>query len=218
MKRFVVPPSWPTPPRRSWVPPKTWQPDPAWPPAPEGWKFWADGKGNPVRGPIGRYGGPSRRVAFAGAGGLVLFLAVNIWALTAIGLFDGNGRDTQAVPIVDDSPTPSATVTPTAPKTTAKPSVPPPVPKTTKPTVTPTVKPSKTRTTRKPEQVEEREPVPTKTATKTIKPRPTPTTPRPPTREEILQEYCRQQGWDPEWCDPDNWPEDPEQGPPPGRR
>lgn len=210
MKRFVVPPSWPTPPRRSWVPPKTWQPDPSWPPAPADWRFWVDGKGNPVRGPVGRYGGTSRRVIIAGAGGLVLFLAVNIWALTAIGLFDGGGPETQAVPIVDDSPTPSATVTPQAPKTTATPSVPPPTRTTVKPTLTPTAEPTRTTpTTRTPERTEERKPK--KTVTKTVKPRPTATvtTSRPPTREEILYEYCRQQGWDPEWCDPDNWTNEP---------
>lgn len=219
MKRFVVPPSWPTPPRRSWVPPKTWQPDPSWPPAPADWRFWVDGKGNPVRGPVGRYGGTSRRAIIAGSGGLVLFLAVNIWALTAIGLFDGGGPETQAAPIVDDSPTPSTTVTPQAPKTTAKPSVPPPTRTTVTPTVAPTTEPTRTtRTSRKPERTEERdEPRPTKTVTKTAKPRPTATvtTSRPPSREEILYEYCRQQGWDPEWCNPENWQQDPTTAPPP---
>lgn len=211
MKRFVVPPNWPTPPRRSWVPPKTWQPDPRWPQAPEGWRFWVDGKGHPVRGPVGRYGGPSRRVVFAGAGGLLLFLAVNIWALNAIGLFDGDLPETQAAPLVDDSPTPSVTATPTP-----TPSAPPSVPKTSvKPTEKPSTTPTKTRTTRKTEQSEERDPSPSKSTTKTVQPRPTPT--RTPTREEMLEEYCRQQGWDPEWCDPDNWPQDPEETPPPGR-
>ena len=209
MKRFVVPPSWPTPPRRSWVPPKTWRPDPSWEAAPDDWKFWVDGKGNAVRGPVGRYGGPSRRVVALGAGGLVLFLAVNFWALSAIGLFDGAPSDSQALPVVDDrSPTPTLTPTvkPTMPPkttTTAEASTPPPVAKTTKPTKTPT--PTKTRTT---EQREERETTPTKpTATKTtVKPtRPTPS--RPPTREEMIAQYCAAQGYDPAWCDPDNWPD-----------
>lgn len=211
MKRFVVPPSWPTPPRRSWVPPKTWRPDPSWPAAPDDWKFWVDGKGNPVRGPVGRYGGPSRRVVAAGAGGLMLFLAVNFWALSAIGLLDGGPSNSQALPVVDDS-SPTPTVLPTTPPkkttTTEETAAPPPVPKTTRPTATPT----KTRTTKKPEEREEREPTPTRpTATKTtVRPtRPAPT--RTLTREELLAQYCAAQGWDPSWCDPDNWsdPNDP---------
>ena len=210
MKRFVVPPNWPTPPRRSWTPPKIWQPDPNWPPAPEGWKFWVDGKGNPVRGPVGRYAGTSRRMVFAGAGAVMLFLAVNIWALSALGLFDGDLPQTQAAPVVDDS------LAPTPTPTTTKPSAPPTVPKTTvKPTDTPTATPTKKRTTRQPTASEERDPSPTKT-TKTVRPSsPTPT--RPPTREELLAEYCRQQGWDPEWCDPYNWPQDPDQSQAPSR-
>ncbi|TDO34696.1 hypothetical protein EV643_12655 [Kribbella sp. VKM Ac-2527] len=219
MKRFVVPPGWPTPPRRSWVPPKTWRPDPSWPPAPAGWRFWDDGKGNAVRGPVGLYGGTSRRAVFAGASGLMVFLAINIWALSAIGLFDGDdGRRStmQAAPVLDDkSPTPTLTPTPTPtpPWTTQTP------PAVTPTTVTPTAKPAKSRTSRKPEQTEEsRTPTPTKSVTKPVRP-PRTSTSTPPTREELLEEYCRQQGWDPEWCDPDNWPEQPEdpETPPPYR-
>jgi hypothetical protein len=207
VKRFVVPPNWPTPPRRSWVPPKTWRPDPSWPPAPDGWRFWDDGKGNPVRGPVGRYGGPSRRTVIAGAGGIALFLAVNLWALNAIGLFDHQQPRPQAAKLVDDStPGPSITPTPTStPTPTTLPSAPPPVQKTT---VKPSTVPTRTRTTKKVQRSEEQSPVPTKTATKTVKPN-RPTTPRPPTREEIIREYCRQQGYDPDWCNPDNWPPDP---------
>lgn len=215
MKRFVVPPTWPSPPRRSWVPPKTWRPDPSWPPAPDDWKFWVDGKGNPVRGPIGRYAGPSRKAVYAGAGALVLFLGVNIWAVSALGLFGGDSGD-QAVHVVDDSrPIPSTTPTVVPPVTT-----PPPAPKTTPPkttppkttvvptptgqvTVRPTKKPTKTKTTdgRTDEQT-----VPTPTKTTTTKRTPTPPhTSMPPTEEEALRQYCLQRGWDPEWCDPDNW-------------
>ena len=216
MKRFVVPPTWPSPPRRSWVPPKTWRPDPSWPPAPEGWRFWVDGKGNPVRGPIGRYGGPSRRVMYAGAGALVLFLGVNLWAVSAIGLFGGDSGDPQAVQVVDDStPTPSATPTPTP--SYRRPTTPPPVPKTTvtptqTPTQRPTQQPTKTRTTER--QTEERsDPTPTRTtkAKKTPKPPRTQSRRRPAKRSS--RQYCVQQGWDPEWCDPDNWPEDPADDP-----
>jgi hypothetical protein len=203
VKRFVVPPNWPTPPRRSWMPPKTWRPDPAWPPAPADWKFWVDGKGHPVRGPVGRYGGPSRRVVIAGSSALALFLVVNLWALSAIGLFDGKNPETQAAQVIDDStPTPSLTPTPTAP--TTLPSAPPSAEKST---LKPSPKPTKTRTTKKTETAESQDPTPTKTATKTATP--TRPTPRPSTREELLAEYCRQQGWPPEMCDPDNWSQDP---------
>jgi hypothetical protein len=206
VKRFVVPPNWPTPPRRSWMPPKTWRPDPSWSAAPDDWKFWVDGKGNAVRGPVGRYGGPSQRVVALGAVGLVLFLGVNFWALSAIGLFDGGPSDSQAVPVVDDrSGTPSVPVNPTTPPkttTTAETSAPPPVVKTTRP---PTPTPTKTKTTKK--RVD-RQPSPTKTTTTkpTAKPtRPTPS--RPPTREEMIAQYCAAQGYDPAWCDPANWPD-----------
>lgn len=191
------------------MPPKTWRPDPAWGQPPEDWKFWVDGKGNAVRGPVGLYGGPSRRVVALGAGGLVLFLAVNFWALSAIGLFDGGQADSQAVPVADDrGPTPSAPVTPTPPPkttTTAETSAPPPVGKTTRPPMTP--KPTKTKTTKK---REERRPTPTvkPTTTKPSTAKPTRSTPsRPPTREELIAQYCAAQGWDPSWCDPDNWPD-----------
>ncbi|MEV5964564.1 hypothetical protein AB0L70_22520 [Kribbella sp. NPDC051952] len=221
MKRFVVPPTWPSPPRRSWVPPKTWRPDPSWPPAPEDWKFWVDGKGNPVRGPIGRYAGPSRKAMYVGAGAVVVFLGVNIWAATALGLFSGDSGD-QAVHVVDDSRSvPSATPTVTPPRV----STPPPVATTTapKPTVVPTPtghptqrptkKPTKSRTTDS--RTEERpDPTPTKTTTTTKTPRPRPTaTQTPPTQEEILRQYCLQRGWDPEWCDPDNWDNNPADDP-----
>ena len=216
MKRFVVPPTWPSPPRRSWVPPKTWRPDPSWPPPPEDWKFWVDGRGNPVRGPVGLYAGPSRRVMYAGAAALVLFLGVNVWALTALGLFGGDPGDSKAVQVVDDrSSTPSATPSPTpvVPQLTTPPPVPTTATPTQKPTTRPTQQPTKTRTTVR--QTEERpDPTPTKTTTtaKTPKPR-RPSTSPPPTREEILRQYCIQRGWDPEWCDPDNWPEDPADDP-----
>jgi hypothetical protein len=191
------------------MPPKTWHPDPSWPPAPDDWKFWVDGKGNAVRGPVGRYAGPSQRAVFAGAGGLVVFLAVNLWAISAIGLFDGDDPKNQAAPMLDDSSaTPSVTATPTVPpKTTAVPSPPPSVQKTT---VKPTPTPTRTKTTRKAEETEERQPTPTKTSTRT----PTPTPSGPPTREEILAQYCAKHGWEPKWCDPDNWPSNP----PPRRR
>ena len=211
MKRFVVPPTWPSPPRRSWVPPKTWRPDPSWPPPPDGWRFWVDGKGNPVRGPVGLYGGASRKAMYAGIGGMVLLLGVNFWALSAIGLFGGDSGDSQAVHVVDDSSTtPSATPTVVPPKATQPTSAPPPVQKSTvTPTRKPTPKPTKTGTIER-ESEERSESTPTRAPkpTNTTSP-PRPGTTTPPSREELLRQYCVQQGWDPEWCDPDNWPQDP---------
>jgi hypothetical protein len=199
------------------VPPKTWQPDPAWPPAPEDWNFWVDGKGNAVRGPIGLYGGPPRRRVVAGAGVAAAVLVLGLWGLSTI---DSEPPHSQAAPILDDrTPTPSVTVTltPSAPPPTVRPTAPPP----SKTTTRPTVRPTKTRTSRTPERAEERDPTPTKTTTSVTRtPRPPRITPtRTMTREELLAEYCRQRGWDPEWCDPDNWqdPQDP-QAPPTTQR
>jgi hypothetical protein len=208
VKRFVVPPTWPSPPRRSWVPPKSWRPDPSWPPPPQGWRFWVDGKGNPVRGQFGRYGGPSRKVLYAGVGGLVFFLGVNIWAMSAVGLFGGDSGQPRAVRVVDDSSTtPSETLTPVVPpRTTLPTSVPPPAQMTT---VTPTRKPTVAQTTDKKSE-DRAEPTPTRstTATKTVRP-PRPTASTSPTSVDLLRLYCIQQGWDPEWCDSKNWPQDP---------
>jgi hypothetical protein len=202
LKRFVVPPDWPTPPRRSWVPPKTWRPDPSWPEAPDDWQFWVDGKGEPVRGPIGLYAGPSQRTVIAGAGALVLTLGVVFWALSAVGLFGGGGDDTAAHIAGDDaSTTPSASRTPVVP-----PKLPTVTPSARKPTPTPTPlgataeptrRPTPTRTSSQPK------PTPTKTTT-TVKPS-RPTTTKPSTEEEALRQYCVQRGWPAEWCDPDNW-------------
>ncbi|MFK4084209.1 hypothetical protein ACI2LF_08895 [Kribbella sp. NPDC020789] len=203
MKRFVVPPDWPTPPRRSWVPPKTWRPDPSWPPAPADWQFWVDGKGAPVRGPIGRYAGPSGRTVFAGAGALVLTFGVVIWALSAVGLFGGGSLDGGAArTAVETSTTPTRT-----------PVVPPKLP-----TVAPSSRtPTATEKPMRPDVVRSRkprlEPVKPTTPPKTTKPtktptptKPTTTTSRPPTRDEILRQYCIDRGWPPEWCVPHNTP------------
>lgn len=213
MKRFVVPPNWPSPPRRSWAPPKTWRPDPSWPPAPEGWRFWVDGKGNPVRGPIGRYGGPSRRVVYAGGAALVLFLGVNLWAVSAIGLFGGNSDDA-AVKVFGSqslSPTASPSATPPATPAVPRPTVTPPrVPTTTpaptratqRPTQQSTRRPSSTKTA---ERTQTPDPKPTRTTTSTKTPTPTRPTSQPSTREEILRQYCIDHGWDPSLCDPNRW-------------
>lgn len=204
MKRFAVPPNWPAPPRRHWVPPKTWRPDPSWPPAPEDWAFWVDGKGNAVRGPVGRYAGTPRRVVFAGAGGVALILALSLWALS--GISDGNQPGTRAASVIDDNTsTPTPTPTPATP--TTEPSTTPPMVE--KSTLTPLPKPTKTRT-KKTETTESTKPRPTRTSTST---KPTSTPSRRPTAEEVLAEYCRQHGWPPEMCNPDNWNRDPQTPP-----
>ncbi|MFI6674794.1 excalibur calcium-binding domain-containing protein [Kribbella sp. NPDC050470] len=58
MRHFNPPPGWPEPPNARWRPPKSWKPDDDWPKPPAGWSFWVDENGVPVRGPVGRYGGP----------------------------------------------------------------------------------------------------------------------------------------------------------------
>jgi hypothetical protein len=158
-----------------------------------------------------------RRRVVAGAGAAAAVLVLGVWGLSTI---DSEPPRSQAAPILDDrTPTPSATVTltPSAPPPTALPTAPPP----SKTTHKPTVRPTKTRTSRTPERAEERDPTPTKsTPSVTRTPRPPRITPtRTWTREELLAEYCRQRGWDPEWCDPDNWedPHDP-QAPPTTQR
>jgi hypothetical protein len=199
VKRFVVPPSWPTPPRRSWLPPRTWTPDPDWPPAPKGWKFWVNGKGKPVVGPIGRYGAPSVRAVAAGLSAVVVFCFVNVWAFSAVGVFDGDPPKSQAGPVIAETPSTSVTVTPSAPTTTARPSEPATAQSTTsEPVVLPTARP----TTPQPSRSEQRGPTPTGST----RPVPSQTITPTPTQEEDPAEYCRRQGWNPKWCEFPNWP------------
>jgi hypothetical protein len=210
LKRFVVPPSWPAPPRRNWIPPKTWRPDPSWPPAPEGWKFWVDGKGEPVLGPIGRYGAPSRRAAYAAAGAMIVFAGVNLWAVLVIGQL-GKPDDSAVVTFVEESPSagPVSSTSPAGPRTT---STPPLVPRTVLvPSKSPTPRPTQ-RQTRKPtatKTTERTTPKPTRTTTGTATPKPSRPTSSPSTREELLRQYCIDRGIDPAWCDPANWEQTP---------
>ncbi|MFF0271615.1 hypothetical protein [Kribbella sp. NPDC004536] len=203
MKRFVVPPDWPIPPRCNWIPPKTWRPDPSWPPAPPGWRFWVDGRGKPVLGPVGRYGGPSRRAVYAGVAALLVFAGVNLWAVTAIGLFDGKPDDSAAVKFAErTTPPPPRVTSPAAPQTTV---TPPLVPSTivvpTVKSVKPTKKPTASRTTERNKPT----PRPTRTTTKPPTPKPTRPTAQPSTSDELLRQYCIQHGIDPAWCDPTVW-------------
>ena len=213
MKRFVVPPNWPSPPRRNWVPPKTWRPDPAWPPAPEGWKFWVDGKGEPVLGPIGRYAGPSRRAAYAAAAAMVVFAGVNLWAVLVIGQLGGSD-DSAVVTFVEESPTASPAVSSPSPVVPRATPTPPLVPKTilvpskgptSRPTQRPTRKPTATKTAERTTST----PRPTRTTTSTTTAKPSRPTSTPSTREQLLRQYCIDRGIDPAWCDPSNWEQTP---------
>jgi hypothetical protein len=205
LKRFVAPPNWPIPPRRNWIPPESWRPEPSWPPAPPGWHFWRDGNGKAVLGPIGRYGGPSRRAAYAGAASLLVFLGVNIWAVTVIGLFGGGSDDPAAVTFAAESPSASpaaGSTSPAVPRTAATPPRTIPVQTTRptrRPTQRPTRKPTATRTSQRITSTPTRSTVSTPTAA------PSRPTVRPSTREEILRQYCIDRGLDPSWCDPANW-------------
>lgn len=213
MKRFVVPPSWPAPPRRSWVPPKTWRPDPSWAPAPEGWRFWVDGRGKPVHGPIGQYGAPSRRAVYAGAAALIVFAGVNLWALSTIGLFGGGSDDSVTVKFVEESQSPSPAASSTSPAVPRTTSTPPLVPQTivapskgpARPTQRPTRRPTATKTTERTTPT----PKPTRRTTGTATVTPSRPTSRPSTREELLRQYCIDRGIDPAWCDPANWQQTP---------
>ena len=211
MKRFVVPPDWPIPPRRNWIPPKPWHPDPSWPPAPPGWRFWVDGRGKPVLGPVGRYGGPSRRAVYAGAAALLVFAGVNIWAVTAIGLFDGKPDDAAAVKFAERTSQPPrvpvSSTNPVVPQTTVTPPLVPGtiVVPTVRPTHRPARKPTADRTTAHPKPT----PRPTRTTSKPPSPKPTRPTVQPTTSDELLRQYCIQHGIDPAWCDPSTWQQHP---------
>ena len=209
MKRFVAPPSWPIPPRRNWIPPKTWRPDPSWPPAPDGWHFWRDGNGKAVLGPIGRYGAPSRRAAYAGGAALLVFLGVNIWAVSVIGLFGGGSDDPAVVTFAAESPSASpaaGSASSVVPRTPPRPIL---VPErltsrpTQRSTQRPTRKPTATKTT------ERTTPTPTRRTTSTQTVTPSRSTSRPSTRDELLRQYCIDRGIDPAWCDPANWQQHP---------
>ncbi|HWD81795.1 MAG TPA: hypothetical protein VG497_23025 [Kribbella sp.] len=206
MKRFVVPPDWPIPPRRNWIPPKPWHPDPSWPPAPPGWRFWVNGRGRPVLGPVGRYGGPSRRAVYAGAAALIVFAGVNIWAVSAIGLFGGESDDSAAVKFAErTAPPPSVAASSTSPLVPRTTVTPPRVPSTIAvPTVKskPTRKPTAGRTTAERTKTT---PKPTRTTTRPPTPKPTWPTAQPSTSDELLRQYCIQHGIDPAWCDPSVW-------------
>ncbi|MGW1342444.1 excalibur calcium-binding domain-containing protein [Kribbella sp. NPDC002412] len=140
MRQFNTPPGWPDPPNARWRPPKRWGPAPSWPPAPDGWRFWVDEEGRPVRGPIGRYGGPS--VVKLGSAALVVLALIG---LVLFNPFTGGGDDSTptAAPTAEVESSAAPESMPTAPGTET-PTTAHPTPKaaTTEPTAEPTPTPS----------------------------------------------------------------------------
>ncbi|WP_232828744.1 excalibur calcium-binding domain-containing protein [Kribbella monticola] len=162
MRHFNAPPEWPEPPTARWRPPKRWQPDESWPAAPMDWPFWVDSDGRRVRGPRGRYGGPSYLPIFASTG-LVLLVGALV-SFILFGSLDGNTAPTRVAdsPSILDTalpplptvplPTPEEITSDPMPPETPKPTPKPlfatisPAPTTKTPSTAPTPPPPTTRT------------------------------------------------------------------------
>lgn len=177
MRQFNAPPGWPDPPNARWRPSKDWGPAESWPPAPAGWAFWVDEDGRPVRGPIGRYGGPS--IIKLGS------VAAVVLALIGLVLFNpftgGDDAATTAAPTTGAETTPAPEGTPTAPETAA--------PTTTSyPTTTPTHEPTHT-----PSQTPSETPTESQSSTPespSITPTTDPTTEPASTSEAVAYKNC----------------------------
>jgi outer membrane biosynthesis protein TonB len=177
VRQFNAPPGWPEPPNARWRPPKDWGPAESWPPAPAGWAFWVDEDGRPVRGPLGRYGGPS--LLKLGA------VAAVVLALIGLVLFNpftgGGGAETTAAPTTGVETTPQPEGTPTAPETEA--------PRTTSPTTAPTQAPTETPTqtpSSSPSESDSRTPTPSSTPEPTTEPSTAPVS----TSEAVAYKNC----------------------------
>jgi outer membrane biosynthesis protein TonB len=133
VRQFNAPPGWPDPPNARWRPPRDWGPAESWPPAPARWAFWVDQDGRPVRGPIGRYGGPS--IVKLGAAAAVVLALIGLVLFNPFTGGDDNEATTAAPAGVETTPAPEGT--PTAPETGAPTT-------TTQPTTTPTLEPTHT--------------------------------------------------------------------------
>lgn len=166
MRQFNTPPGWPDPPNARWRPPKRWGPAESWPSAPAGWRFWVDEDGRPVRGPIGRYGGPS--IVRLGAGAAVVLALIG---LVLFNPFTGN----DSTPTASVETTTPAEGTPTAPETVT------PTTEESARASTPTPEPSPTPAESKSSTPEPSTPRPSATPTTTSTPRPTPTPTGDPT-------------------------------------
>ena len=177
MRQFNPPPGWPDAPTARWRPPKHWRPAEAWPAAPEGWKFWVDEAGRPVRGPIGRYGGPSRIKV-----GAIVLVPFALIALVLVNPFGEDSTETEPSVTLTTVPTTAPT---TDPATTAA----TPVGRSQKPTRqeerTPTATPDPTES-----------PTSTPTSTPTSDPSRTPTptvAPTPsPAATTVVYQSCAQ--------------------------
>lgn len=173
MRQFNTPPEWPDPPTPDWRPPRRWQPPRSWPAAPDRWVFWVNEHGRPVRGPIGRYGGPRRLTTLA-----IVAVPTALMALVLLNPFS-SGDSTDTAPVfLPTTPAPApataersekparAERTPTS--TTAQPGSSTPAATPTTPTMRPTT------------QVGPRSASPTTTGPKTAPPTTPPTTPTTP--------------------------------------
>jgi hypothetical protein len=123
VRQFNAPPGWPEPPNARWRPPKRWRPKDKWPPAPAGWSFWTDEHGHPVRGPFGRYGGPSP--LRYGAVVAVLLVLIGLVLFNPFGRGDSGQAyepppttpETVSPSTTEPTPTPTQTRTPEPSKT-----------------------------------------------------------------------------------------------------
>jgi hypothetical protein len=171
VRQFNTPPEWPDPPTPDWRPPRRWQPPESWPPAPAGWTFWVDRHGRPVRGPIGRYGGPRPLAAAA-----IIAMPVALMVLVLLSPFGRGGESTSTAPVFRPS-APATTPVPQAPTRRTEEPV-----RVAVPTPTPTPTPTPAPTQSKPPSPSEATtsapttPAPTPTAVPTPTPPPTTTT------------------------------------------
>jgi hypothetical protein len=177
VRQFNAPPGWPDPPNARWKPPKRWKPAESWPPAPAGWRFWVDEDGYPVRGPFGRYGGPS--VLKLGAAAAVLLALIG---LVLVNPFKGNDTATSLPPGVESTPTTGVETT-TAPKATRT------APATEGPTGSPTVQPTNEPTPGSAREASPSSPDPS-TATSSAKPKTTEPTAPPSADSAVTYQNC----------------------------
>lgn len=167
MRQFNTPPEWPDPPTPDWRPPRRWQPPASWPAAPDRWVFWVDGRGRPVRGPIGRYGGPRRLTTLA-----IVVVPAALMALVLLNPFS-SGDSTDTAP--DFLPTTPATTAATPAERSEKPARAERTPTSTPTQIassTPTGPPTTPTTTPTTTEVSPRSATPTTTAPKTTPPTP----------------------------------------------
>ncbi|WP_327635633.1 excalibur calcium-binding domain-containing protein [Kribbella sp. NBC_00482] len=172
MRQFNTPPEWPDPPTPDWRPPRRWQPPKSWPAAPDGWTFWVDKHRRPVRGPIGRYGGP-RPLAVAA----IVAIPVTLMVLVLLSPFGRGGESASTAPVFRPS-TPVTTPVPQAPTRRTEQPV-----RAVVRTPTPTPTPTQSET-----------PTPTPTTSAPTTPAPTPTVvPKPtpaPTTTTVVFRSC----------------------------